>query len=213
MNSRNIYYHIKDKFKDFKTYLENTNTITNDLNSFTINISNDDIILNNEFPFQPITHMSHYIENGKHIKEYQNKGINDTKISFNRKITRFLNYLESDNKILFVFFNNTYITTPSLRNNDSMYEYIKKLDYLLQDSYPKLNYNIFYIDSYKKRGDSESNIYLDNNIINYYVHLEDHLLCDASKNLNKARKSKSIYINKFRLALNDFLLQTLTSNK
>lgn len=123
---KNILDILENKFEHF---------LENQLPKGKVNDNTKDIYKINEYSF------AHY-----------NMCLSETIKSFERKIQRFLSYINDDtSNILFVYINEDYIFNEDYRDyDDENYEYLKKINDYLSLNYPKLKFTIFNI-VFKKR--------------------------------------------------------------
>jgi hypothetical protein len=210
---RNIYYHIEDEFRQMKNNIielniptEENNGIYYSYNSDIININNKwkEYIDKNRLEIYKTPYLVEWVRT--EFSHYIHFTPDEFKNSFNRKINRFLEYLNSDKKVLFVHFNKDYILLKQYRDNDNLlYEYLVKLDILFKNKYPNFNYKIINLHSGKIREN-------EGNIINYYIDIPENKLFvrDTEEgyinNLNnEVFENLEWYINKASFSLKHLL--------
>lgn len=121
--------------------------------------------------------------------------------SFNRKIKRFLEILKDEkNRYLFIYINEDYLYNEDYRNNnDENYENLRKLNDLLINKYPELNFDILNI-CFKKRENYK-------NIKNIYYNIKFKTINreDWMKNTNLRGKIENIFRKDCGIILSNFI--------
>jgi len=90
------------------------------------------------------SHVNYY---GQHFTHYKNISTNELKNKFNRYIERFFSLLKSNKKILFIHTNEEYIYHgQTRRHRNILYNYLCKINDILEEKYPNLDFEIINID-------------------------------------------------------------------
>lgn len=123
----------RDKYITFDNIKKSEEYYTSDLDSLQFT----------NFPTSRINYygqfFTHYTENDISFNELQSK--------FNRYFDRFFNLLNSNKKVLFIHTNEEYIYHKKSRDNkEEFYRYLCKINDILEEKYPNLNFEIINIE-------------------------------------------------------------------
>jgi hypothetical protein len=84
---------------------------------------------------------------GQYFTHYKNKSLNELKTTFSRYIDRFFDLLKSNQKVLFIQSHEDYILHKKSRDRRiEFYEYLIKINDLINNKYPDFNFDIINID-------------------------------------------------------------------
>lgn len=90
------------------------------------------------------SHINYY---GQHFTHYTDISTNELKKKFDKYLDRFFTLLNSNKNVLFIHSNEEYIYHKKSRDDKLyLYEYLCKINDLLEEKYPNLNFEIINID-------------------------------------------------------------------
>ena len=114
---------------------------------FNENISNDFYLKDLHSYTHPFFNSSHINYYGQHFTHYTDITTNELIIKFKKYLDRFYDLLNSNKKILFIHSNEEYIYHKKSRDDKILlYKYLCKINDLLEEKYPNLNFEIINID-------------------------------------------------------------------
>lgn len=143
----------------------------------------------------PKTHINSY---GQHFTHYKNVKPQDMINTNKRKYDRFDKLLKSKQKVLFIHTHEEYMYDKSSRDNaDEFYEYLCKINDLLSEKYPQLNFTIINVEHNLKRED--------------YKHIKNYNMKYRIPYTDNGETHRSRYWIPYRGAVNQFLMSILFS--
>ena len=149
--------------------------------------------INNEYYLKDLHHYTnpkfnkyHINYYGQHFTHYQDISSLELESKFKNYMERFLNLLRSNKKILFIHSNEEYIYHKKSRDNkEELYDYLCKINDILENSYPNLIFKIINIDI-------DNNFKNYGNILNYNL---EYKLNFSDKCENHTSKYYNLYRN------------------
>ena len=126
----------RDKYITFNSTKKSEEYYTADLDSFDPRFTNFSA-----------SRINYY---GQFFTHYREKDIsyNELQSKFNRYFDRFFNLLNSNKKVLFIHTNEEYIYHKKSRDNkEEFYRYLCKINDILEEKYPNLNFEIINIEA------------------------------------------------------------------
>ena len=125
---------------------------------------------------------------GVHFTHYDNLSVNEIEVKFNRHFHRFFNLLNNSDQIIFFRSTEEYIFHKKSRENkDIYYTFLCKINDLLKNKFPNLNFKIINMEIENKHEDY-GNIINEN--VDYNYKITD--LCEGHKNPNLSSYRNSI---------------------